>query len=522
MTAVRPPHARPAEPARRPHRVIIGVDVGTTAAKVVAFGVDTLWRHVAVREYPLLEPVAGQAVQDPDVVVEAMLAALSDCVAASAGTEVIGVSVSAAMHGLVGLDAALRPLTPLVTWADGRAIDVSRGLRAAGLAAELHAATGTPVHPMSPLTKLVWFARHEPAVWTATRWWVGLKDLVLHRLTGELVTELSSASATGLMDLRSRGWSPAAVDLSGARPDQLPPILPTTAVRGLAPDVASRVGLPAGTPVVLGAADGPLGNLGTGAMSPGVVGMSLGTSGAVRTIVEAPPAALHPALFCYALTESAWAVGGAVSNGGIVVRWAGESLAPDLDGVPGGATADERLLDLAASVPPGSDGLLMLPYLLPERAPLWDPDLSGALWGLRRRHTRAHVVRAAVEGVALQLASIVDTIDAVVPVTSVRATGGALRSPVWRHVLAAVLGRPLVVAGAAEGSALGAAALGLHALGHAPVLAEATAMLCGPAAHATDSVPTDRDAAAVYTRTRAVLPELLRAMATTDAILAGR
>src|SRR5213078_248786 len=143
-----------------------------------------------------------------------------------------------------------------------------------------------------------------------------------------------------------------------------------------------------GTPVVVGAADGPLGNLGSGAIAPGVAGLSLGTSGAIRMAVADPHIDEHRTLFCYALTDSLWIVGGAVSNGGIVIRWAGRSLAPDLPGTSGDRTADEALLDLAASVPAGSDGLLMLPYLLAERAPLWDPDVPGAYLGLRRDHTR--------------------------------------------------------------------------------------------------------------------------------------
>src|SRR5690606_10215993 len=204
------------------------------------------------------------------------------------------------------------------------------GLRASGEALELHDLTGTPVHPMTPLTKLMWFHRHDPATADRVRWWVGLKDYVLWRLTGTLATELSSASGTALLDRRTRQWSERATSLAGITADQLPDILPTTASLGLSRAVATRVGLPINTPVVVGAADGPLGNLGTGALGPGVVGLSLGTSGAARMVVDAPPEHLDPSLFCYALTADAWVVGGAVSNGGVVVRWAGASLTPDL------------------------------------------------------------------------------------------------------------------------------------------------------------------------------------------------
>ena len=499
-------------PAQPPASVIIGLDVGTTAAKVVAFGLASSWRHAAAREYPLLEPEPGWQVQEPETVLAALLDALAEVAAATGRAEVIGLSVSTAMHGLIGLDPGMRPLTPLLTWADGRSREEARELRASGLAADLQRTSGTPVHPMTPLTKLMWFDRHEPATCAAVRWWVGLKDYVLWRLTGTLVTELSSASGTGLLDLTTRSWNPAAVALAGVSPDQLPPVRPTTSTLGLSAAAAARVGLRSGTPVVLGAGDGPLGNLGTDAMAPGVAGLSLGTSGAVRMVVRKPQADPGGALFCYALTEDAWVVGGAVSNGGIVARWAGAALAPDLQGTPDGPSADERLLDLAASVPAGSDGLVMLPYLLPERAPLWDPDLPGAYLGLRREHTRAHLVRAAVEGVCLQLGTIVDRLDRVEPVTSVRVTGGAFRSPLWREVMAAVLDRPLHALGHAEGSALGAAALGLHALGRSRRLADAPALLVDSRTADAGCIHADPSLVATYARARAATPRLVRAL----------
>jgi len=320
---------------------------------------------------------------------------------------------------------------------------------------------------MSPLTKLMWFSRHEPELCSRVRGWVGLKDYVLHALTGTLATELSSASATGLLDLTARTWNPVAMDLAGVRDDQLPPILSTTSALGLSKSVAARLGLPTATPVVVGAGDGPLGNLGTGALGPGVVGLSVGTSGAVRMIVPEPIVDESGRLFCYALTDDAWVVGGAVSNGGIAVRWAGGVFGQDSGGA---RTSDAELLELAASVSPGSDGLITLPYLLAERAPLWDPSLTGAFLGMRHSHTRGHFVRSVVEGVALQLSAIVAELDRLEPVTEIRATGGVFRSEVWRQVVAGALGHPLKVTGGAEGSALGAAALGIYALGRAESL----------------------------------------------------
>jgi gluconokinase len=493
---------RPAGP------IILALDVGTTGVKAVAFDLASPWRYVAIREYPLLEPQPGWQVQDAELMMSATAAAAAECTALLGGTEVVAVALSSAMHGLLGLDAAMRPLTPLITWADGRAAPQARFLRTSGQAGELHRATGAPVHPMTPLTKLMWFSRNEPRIWAHARWWVGLKDYLLYRMTGMLVTELSSASGTGLLDMAARTWSPAAVALAGVSVDQLPPIVATTATLPLSPDAAGRLALPAGTPVVSGAADGPLGNLGTGAITAGVAGLSLGTSGAIRMAVPQPQVDDEGALFCYALTDAVWVVGGAVSNGGVVIRWAGDSLAPDLS-APARGLADEALLSLAGTVPAGSDGLVMLPYLLAERAPLWDPDLPGAYLGLRRGHTRAHLIRAAIEGVCRQLAVITDRLDRIAGVSSVRVTGGAFRSSLWRDVMAASLNRPLHLVAAAEGSALGAAALGLLAVGRATQLLDAVDKLTANDRASEVRIEPDEVMAATYAEVRRSIPRLV-------------
>jgi gluconokinase len=483
--------------------VIVGLDVGTTGVKAVAFGVGSPWRRVAIREYPMLHPAPGEQVQDLAVILAAARAALTECVAGLDVSRVLAIAVSAAMHGLIALDERREPLTPLLTWADARAGEQARALHADGAARRLQAITGAPVHPMTPLVKLRWFAERDRRTWAAAQWWIGLKDYVLMWLTGRLVTELSSASGTGLLDMATRDWSPVALAACGVSIDRLPEICPTTEMLPLAPSIGRQVGLAPGTPVVLGAADGPLANLGTGAVSPGVAGVSLGTSGAVRIATDRPRPDASGGLFCYAMTEDSWVLGAAISNGGSVARWAGGALAPDLSG-------DAPVLNLAAGVPPGSDGLVMLPYLLDERAPLWELHPPGAYVGLRSGHTRAHLVRAAVEGVGAQLRLIVDRIDALQPITSVRVTGGAFRSPLWRDVVAGMLARPLYVVDAAEGTALGAAALGLYALGRASRLDEAVEVLTGP--NGPQPAPHEPDPALVesYDALRARVPDLVR------------
>ena len=488
--------------------LIVGLDVGTTSVKAVAFQPGSARRHVATRQYPTDEPAPGCRTQDPEVIVAAALAALAECVAAGDGAAVAAVSLSAAMHGLMALDADLRPLTPLVTWADARAADEARSLRESGDVAQLHNVTGVPVHPMTPLAKLMWFARHQPETWAAARWWIGLKDYLIYRLTGTLATELSSASGTGLLEMATCAWSPGALAVCGVPAERLPEILSPTTVLELAPAASEEVGLPAGTPVVVGAGDGPLGNLGTGAITPGVAGLTLGTSGALRLAFDRPRLGAGRALYCYVLTESLWVSGGSISNGGGVIPWAGRALAPDL--VAAGDDPDAAVLELAAQAPPGADGLAMVPYLIAERAPLWDPDLAGAYLGLRVPTTPVPISCAPPSrGSACSFGS-----------SSTASTRWSSSSPCGRpaapsaHRCGARPWRPPSTARSSSSTTrrvprAGAAALGLLATGRAASLDEALAQLPGDDTAAPSPVGVSRDLVATYAALRRSLSPLI-------------
>jgi gluconokinase len=496
--------------------VVVGLDSGTTATKAVTSGTEGRVRDLASVGYPLLVPAPGRAELDARRLQSAAVEALA-AVAARArerGDRVVGVSLSAAMHGVVPMDDDGVPLGPLVTWADNRAARWAAALVADGRAADLHARTGTPVHAMSPLVKLSWERAEDPDLVTRTPRWGGVKELVVAALHGgPQVLDRSCASATGLYDIHAARWDDEAMAIAGLRPAQLGEVLPTTAVlHGLRPEVAEATGLPPDLPVVIGASDGVLANLGVGAVRPDVAAVSLGTSGAMRVVVPRPTVDPGRRLFCYALTDDAWVVGGAVNNGGSVVRWAARALAAGFDAAdPEGEDADDldaRLLDEAEQVPAGSAGLLCLPYLLGERAPWWRSGLSGAYIGLRREHRRPHLVRAAVEGVCQQLALVRDAFAATdSPVREVRATGGAVASDLWVRTLAAALDLPVRVAESPEGTGLGACLLGLHALGALPDLDAATALV-----EVHDPVVPDPAEVVVYARLRPLVERSTQAL----------
>lgn len=495
----------------QPATVVIGLDLGTTAVKCLARivcrspvgpGGAGCAAVLTGRPTGTTSPRPGWHVQDPALVLRACDEALAECAGRlpdGAGS-VAAVGLSTALHGLVGLDVEGHPVTDVLTWADTRAEQEVTMVRAAGRATDLHDRTGTPLHPMSPLAKLVWWREHHPEVHTGVHTWTDLKGLLLHHLTGRRVLDRSSAGGTGLLDRRQGRWSTAALRVAGIRPDQLPELVEPEDSFPLTADAAARAGLRPGTRIVAGTSDGPSGNLGTGALGPGVAGLSLGTSGALRVVVQGTPDRLPSGLFCYPLAGDRWVVGGAVSNGGSALAWLTRTL-------QGGTPADaSALLGQAGQVPVGSEGLTVLPYLTGERAPLWDPSVPGMVLGLRAHHGPEHLARATFEGIALQLAAVLGQIRQVAPVHLVLATGGALRLPWQLETLAAALDCPVRLTHGQEGSALGAAILAVHGGGLAGSLDEAAQLLGAdgeagavpsPAAAVTRADP-DPDHVAVY------------------------
>lgn len=380
------------------------------------------------------------------------------------------VGLSTVMHSLLGLDADDRPLTPTITFADSRAWPQALRLRR-DHGVSLYRATGTPLHPMAPLSKLVWFREHRPDLADRVRWWVSIKEYLLRRMCGSDVVDASIASASGLLDLETGEWHDGALAVAGIDADRLGAPVPTTTVLDhLRDEAARRLGLPSGTPVVVGASDGVLANLGVGATAPGIAALTIGTSGAIRVTAPEPRTDPDMRTFCYALTSDRWVLGGAISNGGLVLRWLGDQMLGEDD--------YDRLTADAAEVAAGSDGVLMLPYLTGERAPQWSPLRGGVLFGLRLEHGRAHAVRAALEGVALQLRLVAAALrDAEADFDRVRVTGGFVSSDLWMQIVADVLGTALEVPRTSEGVAYGAALLARHALGEVDDLDEATAGL---------------------------------------------
>jgi gluconokinase len=451
---------------------VIGVDIGTTATKAVVFDLrGRVVAHASVG-YPLSTPTPATAEQDPDEIYRAVVAALGDAVrgARVAPDDVACVAFSAAMHSVIAVDNEGNALTRSITWADNRAARWAERIRAERDGMAIYRRTGTPIHPMSPLVKLAWLKDEQPSIFNAAARFIGIKEFVFHRLFDRYVVDHSIASATGLLNLEKLDWDEEALVVAGLGRERLSTLVSTTQhVEGLARQLASDIGLSTETPFVIGANDGVLSNVGVDAIGPGDVAVTIGTSGAMRTVVERPVTDPLGRTFCYALTDRHWVIGGPVNNGGIVFRWVRDEIAaPETETAKRlGIDPYEVLTRIAERVPPGSEGLIFHPYLAGERAPMWNPDLRGSFFGLAMHHRKEHMIRAVLEGVIYNLYSILPAMEELIGrVRAIKATGGFARSGLWRQMMADVFDREVIVPESFESSCLGAAVLGLYALGH--------------------------------------------------------
>lgn len=454
-------------------KYVIGLDIGTTSAKAVLFRKNGLVVGESESLYPVFNPHPSWAEQDPIVIEKAAIEAIRSVIenANADKRQVTAVGLSTAMHSLICLDDKNQPLSPSIIWADGRSVDQAGRLR---LQTDIYLKTGTPIHPMSPLCKLVWMKENNYEPYKNASKFVSIKEFLLLSWFGEAVVDYSVASATGLFNIHTFDWDEEVLLVAGIKREQLSkPVAPTTICQGLSNELASRMGLDNNTPFVLGGSDGPLANLGIGAIAPGDVALTVGTSGAIRQMSAKPKTDELQEIFCYAVTDDRWIMGGPTNNGGIVFQWLRDVLGEKevALALQQGGNAYNLLTKLASDVKPGSNGLLFLPFLNGERAPYWDANARGSLIGLTLSHKKEHIIRAGLEGVVYSLYSVGEALERLAgqPV-NLFASGGFARSPLWLQMVADIFGHPVQVPESHQSSAWGAAWFALLAVGEAASL----------------------------------------------------
>ncbi|WP_059105684.1 gluconokinase [Shouchella shacheensis] len=449
----------------------LGLDLGTTSTKTVLFdeGLQQVASHEV--EYPLLTPKPSWAEQDPAVILDAVYVAIREVVALAnvLPEQITEAGISSAMHSLMAVDQDGEPLTRSIIWADNRSAELTAQLKSENRALEFYKRSGTPIHPMSWLLKLPWFQLHEKELVERTSKFISIKEYVCWDLFGEYVVDHSMATGTGLFSLRNMDWDEEALSYAGISAEKLSrPVATTYELPNMSQEKAEMLGLTQETRWIIGAGDGVLANVGVGALNPGEVAVTIGTSGAVRTVVDEPLIDEQGRTFCYALTEDRWVIGGPTNNGGMMLRWVRDEFSGvDIQEAERlGVSGYDHLMQVAGAVPAGAEGLLFLPFLNGERAPHWDPNARGVFFGIGMHHQRAHFIRAVMEGVLFSVYSVALALrDVSGQVSHVRASGGFAKSSFWRQMLADVMDKPVSVPETHNASALGAVVLARHALG---------------------------------------------------------
>jgi gluconokinase len=456
---------------------IIGIDIGTTNTKAVAFTDKGEVLGSAGASYPVFTDAGGRHELDPVQLLEAVVTALREVrrkIAAGQGLAdgavgaregLAGISFSCAFHSLIAVDDSGTPLTRAMTWADLRPSPQAKALKGSEAGKRIYRHTGVPVHAMSPLCKLLWLKENSPAIFGQAARFISIKEYIWWRLFGKYQVDHSIASATGLLETRKRDWYPESLELAGIGPGQLSAPVPCTHIeRVLLPEARVLLGpLPEGLPFIIGGGDGSLANLGSSAVRPGETALTIGTSGAIRMTAASPQDDPQERVFSYILSDGLYICGGATNNGGNVIQWY-------VDKVLGGKEGDEgelnRRIAEAETVPPGCEGLIFLPYLQGERAPVWNADAKGVFFGVRSVHEQRHFMRAILEGISYALYQIgVSMEETTGPIKHIYASGGWTRSPGWLQLMSDVFRKKIYITGVADASAIGAAIMGLYALG---------------------------------------------------------
>ncbi len=440
----------------------LGVDVGTGGTRAAL--IDAQGRVTAsstVEHVPFASPETGWAEQDPRDWWRAATLAIRDALSKSQiRPEQIGaVGFSGQMHGAVLLGKHDNVLRPSIIWCDQRTSTQCIAITEKIGTKRLIELTCNPALTGFTLPKLLWVRQVEPEHWRQVRSVLLPKDYVRLRLTGDKATDVADASGTLLFDVAGRKWSEqmlAAAEIDAA---MLPQVYESPEITGVVSSAgAEATGLRAGTPVVAGGGDQAAGAVGMGIVRPGTVSATIGTSGVVFAASDKP--ALDPKgrvhTFCHAV-PGRWHVMGVTQGAGLSLRWFRDQFGAGADD---GRDPYTRLTEDAARVAPGANGLLWTPYLMGERTPHLDPHARAALVGLTASHTRAHVVRAILEGVAFSLRDTFEIFKEMnVPVEEIRLGGGGARSKLWRQIQADVYGHVVKTVEAEEGAAYGAALL---------------------------------------------------------------
>lgn len=440
---------------------VLAVDIGSSSVRAALY--DRSGGHVEGTEvkldYDLEYTQDGGATKDADEILDLVARAIDGALSESGNEPISGVAASTFWHSLLGLDAAGRPTTQILTWADRRSAAEAADLRKRLDEPAVHARTGCVLHSSYLPAKLLWLHRNHPEQYSPTERWLSMGEYLYERFFGpdSVAVGTSMASATGLFDQHRLTWDSEILQALPVEEAQFSPISDEP-VRGLKPEWAERWPALSNVPWFPPAGDGACSNVGSGCVTEDRLALMVGTSGAMRVLWRADEVEIPDGPWCYRADAQRFVMGGALSNGGNLVEWLRDTLR-----LPEPEEAEEQL----ACMEPDSHGLTFLPLLAGERGPAWADRANGTIAGLSMASTPVGILRAAMESVALRFAIIAEQLESASPGGKeiVATGGGLLGSPAWTRIMADVLGRPITLSGVKEASSRGAALLALEKLG---------------------------------------------------------
>lgn len=451
----------------------IAIDLGTTHCKAVIVDEQGKVVHVAKENVSSFVAEDGAYTQNVQVIYNSVIKLLQDVCkfSVAAHAKIACVSFSAAMHSFLATDMNGTPLMQAMTWADSRSKKYAQELRRTEQGKDIYKNTGTATHAMSPLCKLLWLKAAQPDLFNKAAKFISIKEYICFRLFGKFIIDEGIASATGLYNIYTHTWHQPALDLAGISTEQLSAVVETTHIETqLVEDAKTVLQLPYTIPFVMGGNDGCLANLGCGGLSAHTGVLTLGTSGAVRLTIPAPVIKPLNGLFRYILTKDLYVTGGPVNNGGAALEWFATNM---LQKPLNENDHFTQVMQLASTAHAASEGVFFQPYLLGERAPVWDEDSCGIFYGLKAHHKAAHLTRAVIEGISYSLLQILQNIEQQNnDIDAIYVSGFITRSDFWLQLLADMFGKKMILNDIADASALGAAFMGMLATGFIKDLSE--------------------------------------------------
>jgi gluconokinase len=447
---------------------IITIELGANAVRIIAFQLNGQIIESMKGSYVTYHTQPDYSEQDPEQIFITMLFVLKKMLAEKIHPKkikVLSICFSAAMHSVLAVDKKGLPLGNAITWADNRGKKIAQELKQSPMGNALYHATGTPIHPMSPMVKIAWLKNNDKERFKSAEKFLSIKTYIIQQLTGEYFIDYSLASATGLLNIHSIKWEADALAFAGISADKLPQLIPIFNSPGkLRKEYQNSLGLNADTKLIIGSSDGCSATLGAGIWGQGNATVTIGDSGAVRIIGNEVLKDNKHRFFNYLLAENYYVSGGPTNNGGIIFEWFAKQFG-DFTSAYNIEDCIEGLIGEASKVKAGADGLLFLPYLLGERAPIWNANARGLFFGLNINHEKKHFIRACLEGIMYEILSIGKALEEGRKIDSLSVNGSFASIPFCSQLLADMFNKPVKINNQVNSGGLGTFFIGAMELG---------------------------------------------------------